>query len=257
SIFADMANASGGDLIEVQSIVPIGGDPHIYEPTPGDVRRLLKADLILKNGLTFEGWLESLIANSGSKAPAITLTEGINPITSSQYQNATDPHAWMDPVNGKVYVQNIRKAFAAMLPEHTAAIDSAAESYLARLDALDAYIREQIRRIDSTKRILITSHDAFHYFGRRYGIQLEAILGTSTDADVRPSDIVRVQEVIRQNKVPAVFLESTINPKLLQQIATDNRIRIGGKLYSDSLGEEGSPAGTYIGMIRHNTDVIV
>lgn len=144
-----------------------------------------------------------------------------------------------------------------MLPEHTAAIDSAAESYLARLDALDAYIREQIRRIDSTKRILITSHDAFHYFGRRYGIQLEAILGTSTDADVRPSDIVRVQEVIRQNKVPAVFLESTINPKLLQQIATDNRIRIGGKLYSDSLGEEGSPAGTYIGMIRHNTDVIV
>src|SRR6187551_3232943 len=236
SIFADMASAIGGDLIESVSIVPIGGDPHIYEPTPGDVSLLTKADLILQNGLTFEGWISDLIKNSGSKADVITITEGIIPITSQMHQNATDPHAWMEPVNGKIYAHNIKAALLKLLPDHAEQIIGQFEKYMAQLDELDQYIHESIAKIDTNKRILITSHDSFHYYGRRYGLRLESVLGTSTDADVRTSDLMRLNDVIQKHKIPVVFIESTINPKLLNQVAADNKISIGGKLYSDSLG---------------------
>jgi ABC-type Zn uptake system ZnuABC Zn-binding protein ZnuA len=257
SIFADMASVIGGDLIETASIVPIGGDPHIYEPTPGDVRLLVKADLILQNGLTFEGWIKDLIYNSGSTATVVTITEGIEPITSEQHQNATDPHAWMEPVNGKIYALNIKEALLRLLPDKKEQIIAQYDKYILQLDELDRYIRERIGKIDTNKRILITSHDSFHYYGRRYGLQLESVLGTSTDADVRTSDLMRLNEVIQTHKIPVVFIESTINPKLLNQVAADNNISIGGKLYSDSLGDKDSPADTYLNMIRHNTDVIV
>jgi ABC-type Zn uptake system ZnuABC Zn-binding protein ZnuA len=257
SMFSDMAANIGGDLIETATIVPIGGDPHIYEPTPGDVRLLLKADLILMNGLTFEGWINDLIKNSGSNAPVATITEGITPIVSAQHQNATDPHAWMEPVNGKIYAQNIKEALLKILPQHQDQINTQFQNYIMQLDELDAYIREHIAKIDSNKRILITSHDSFHYYGQRYGVRLESVLGTSTDADVRTSDLIRLNKVIQENKIPVVFIESTINPKLLNQVASDNKITIGGKLYSDSLGDKDSPANTYLNMIRHNTDVIV
>ncbi len=257
SIFADMASAIGGDLIESVSIVPIGGDPHIYEPTPGDVRVLVKADLILQNGLTFEGWITDLINNSGSKAPVVTITEGIIPITSEMHQNATDPHAWMEPVNGMIYAHNIKAALLSLLPEHHEQIIAQFEAYNIQLEELDRYIKENIARIDTNKRILITSHDSFHYYGRRYGLRLESVLGTSTDADVRTSDLMRLNEVIQTHKIPVVFIESTINPKLLKQVAADNDISVGGKLYSDSLGDKDSPASTYLKMVRYNTDVIV
>jgi ABC-type Zn uptake system ZnuABC Zn-binding protein ZnuA len=257
SIFADMASAIGGDLIESQSIVPIGGDPHIYEPTPGDVRILVRADLILQNGMTFEGWITDLIKNSGSKAPVVTITEGIIPITSEMHQNAVDPHAWMEPVNGKIYAHNIKAALLQLLPDDHEQITRQYEEYVAQLEELDQYIKTNIARIDTSKRILITSHDSFHYYGRRYGLQLESVLGTSTDADVRTSDLMRLNQVIEAHKIPVVFIESTINPKLLNQVAADNGISIGGKLYSDSLGDKDSPASTYLKMIRHNTDVIV
>lgn len=257
SMFADMAANIGGDLIETATIVPIGGDPHIYEPTPGDVRLLLKADLILQNGLTFEGWIQDLIKNSGSKAPVFTITEGITPIVSEMHKNATDPHAWMEPVNGKIYALNIKNALLRILPEHADQINTQYDQYAAKLDELDRYIRENISKIDTNKRILITSHDSFHYYGRRYGLRLESVLGTSTDADVRTSDLMRLNEVIQTHKIPVVFIESTINPKLLQQVASDNKIAIGGKLYSDSLGDQDSPANTYLNMVKHNTDVIV
>lgn len=257
SIFADMASAIGDTLIESATIVPIGGDPHIYEPTPGDVRLLVKADLILQNGLTFEGWINDLIRNSGSGAPVITITEGITPITSEQYQNATDPHAWMDPLNGKIYARNIKEALIQLLPAKKVEIIARYDRYIHQLDELDLYIKANISKIDSGKRILITSHDAFHYYGIRYGLRLESVLGTSTDADVRTSDLMRLNEVIQTHKIPVLFIESTINPKLLKQVASDNNISIGGKLYSDSLGDKDSPAGTYLKMIRYNTDVIV
>src|SRR5687767_6583932 len=174
SMFSDMAANIGGDLIETAMIVPIGGDPHIYEPTPGDVRLLLNADLVFQNGLTFEGWINDLIKNSGSSAPVVTITNGITPIVSEQHQNATDPHAWMEPSNGKIYALNIKDALVKLLPEKQDQINKQYEAYVKQLDELDQYIKDNIAKIEPSKRILITSHDSFHYYGRRYGVRLES-----------------------------------------------------------------------------------
>ena len=257
SMIADMARQIGGELIDVKSIVPIGGDPHIYDPTPMAAQMAADADLVLRNGLTFEGWLNELVENSGTDADIVTVTDGIKPIESLMYENAADPHAWMDVSQVITYVKNIRDALIKLLPDNSDQIEENYQAYKLKLVELDRYIKMQIQTIPESKRILITSHDAFQYYGRRYGIQLESILGTSTDADVQTSDIMRLNKVIRESKVPAVFIESTINPKLLEQIASDNKISIGGKLYADSLGDEESGASTYLEMMRYDTDVIV
>lgn len=257
SMIADMVEEIAGDLANVRSIVPIGGDPHTYDPTPSAALMASKADIVFVNGLTFEGWLEELVRNSGTKARIVTVTKGIDPIASETYQNATDPHAWMSARLGLRYILNIKNTLVEFAPAEAFLIETNYKAYKRKLEALDRYIEEQINSIPADRRILITSHDAFQYYGRRYGIQLESILGVSTDADAQTSDIRRLNEVIRNSSVPAVFIESTINPKQLEQIAKDNGIVIGGKLYSDSLGDEDSPAPTYLDMLKHNTDVIV
>ncbi len=257
SMMADMATNISGGLVDVKCIVPIGGDPHLHEPTPRDAQLVNKADLIIKNGLTFEGWLNELIENSGTKAKTIRVTEGINPIQSAEYKNSADPHAWMDASLGLKYIENIKNALSELDPENADVFEFNYGVYKKQLEDLDQYIKTAIQKIPAKKRVLITSHDAFQYYGRAYGIQLEAILGTSTDAQAQTSDIVRLNKVIRENKVPALFVESTVNPKLLKQLASDNDIQIGGQLYADSIGDKDSPAPTYIDMLKHNTDVIV
>ncbi|MDX1666329.1 MAG: zinc ABC transporter substrate-binding protein [Saprospiraceae bacterium] len=257
SIFADMAKNIAGDQLEVRSIVPIGGDPHIYEPTPGDARLAAEADLVIRNGLTFEGWLDELIENSGTKARIVTITQGIQPIESQQYLNSSDPHAWMDAAHGLVYVKNIVDALVELDPGNADIYRFNYELYRDQIAEMDAYILDRIREVPEERRVLITSHDAFRYYGLRYGIQVEAVLGTSTDAEAQTSDIMRLNRVIREKKVPAVFIESTVNPKLLKQLAADNDVVIGGQLYSDSIGDENSPAPTYLDMLKYNTDVIV
>ena len=257
SMIWDMAKNIGGDHFDHQMIVPIGGDPHIYEPTPRDARLVAKADLILKNGLTFEGWINSLIENSGTKAPVVTVTDGLAALTSLTYKDATDPHAWMDAMKGEFYLRNIRDALISILPEHKEEITKNYESYSRKLSELDEYIENEIKKIPEAQRILITSHDAFQYYGRRYGLNLQAIQGVSTDAEVLTADVRRVNKVIRESGVPAVFVETTINPKMLNRIAKDNDIVVGGSLFSDSIGDEKSAAPTYLEMLRYNTNTIV
>ncbi len=256
SMWANMAKVIGGDLIELDLIVPIGSDPHLYEPTPGDIRKVQWAQLILINGLTFEGWLQKLINSSGTTAIQKILTEDIIPISSPQFKNATDPHAWMDPLNGKIYATNLFNALAAIDPGNTEEYLLRLNHYLQELDELHAYIQQQINRIPEQQRVLITSHDAFHYFGNRYGLQVESLLGTSTDADVQTGDFIRINQLIKNQKIPAIFIESTINPKLMEQLSKENKIQIGGKLFADSLDDPSNPAGTYTGMLKSNTDVI-
>ncbi len=256
SIFADMAAVISGDLVDVKMVVPIGGDPHIYEPTPADVRLVARADLILKNGLTFEGWLNELIANSGARAEVVTITEGIEPIGSDKYKNAYDPHAWMSAHNGRQYARNIRDALARLDPANTDVYDFNYRLYDQQLADLDAYIQQRISSVPQQQRVLVTSHDAFRYYGRRYGLRVEAVLGTSTDAEVQTADIMRLNRVLAETQAPAVFVETTVNPKLIRQIAEDNGVAIGGSLYADSIGDAQSPAPTYLDMLRHNTDVI-
>lgn len=257
SIFADMTHQIAGNLIEIRSIVPIGGDPHVYEPTPSDVQLVTKADLILVNGLTFEGWINELIENSGSTAEVVTITEGIRAITSQKYHNSSDPHAWMDASNGLIYIDNIKNALKKILPKHGLIIEQNYEAYRRKLENLDQEIFKSIQSIPEKQRILITSHDAFSYYGQRYGVRLEALIGISTDAEIKTSDVKRVSQLIRDNNIPAIFVESTINPKILKQIAQDNDISIGGELFADSVDSEGKPAGTYYGMLDHNTKTIV
>ncbi len=257
SMLADMVDNIVGDLADVEYIVPRGQDPHLYKPTPSDVIMVQKADLIFINGLTFEGWVAKLIANSGTKAETHTITDGIEAISSDKYSNSYDPHAWMDVSLAQTYIFNIRNALMQLMPEHSEQLQVNFEKYAAELKELDEYILGEVSKIPETQRVLITSHDAFAYFGRRYGLRLEAIVGISTEAEVQSSDIMRVHRVIKESEVPAIFIESTINPKIIQQIAKDNKISIGGELYADSLGEKGGEAGTYVKMLRHNIETIV
>lgn len=257
SIFQDMAMNIGGDKIEAFSIVPIGGDPHLYDPKPSDAQLVKSADIILVNGLTFEGWINKLIDNSGTSAKVYTITEGINVIKSDKYKNAADPHAWMDASNGLKYIENIKIALIETDPINADFYTENYEKYKAEIDALDTYISAEIKKIPEAKRMLVTSHDAFAYYGKRYNIRLNALKGISTEAETQTSDMVRVAKAIQKSEVPAIFIESTINPQVIQQIARDNNVKIGGELFADSIGDEDSEGPTYVKMLRHNTDVIV
>lgn len=256
SIFDDMAKNIGGDLIESLSIVPIGGDPHIYEATPADAKLVARADIILINGLTFEGWINEIIENSGTKATTTLITKGIQAIESKEHKNATDPHAWMDAENGLVYIKNIKDALVSADPIHAESYEKNYTIYSNKIKSLHQYIQKKINSIPEKKRILITSHDAFSYFGNKYGMEVISMMGVSTEADAQTSDMERVVEAIQNNKVPAIFVESTINPKLLQQVSKDQKVKIGGSLYADSIGEEGTDGNSYYGMLKHNADVI-
>lgn len=257
SIFADMAEVIAGDLVDVKMIVPIGGDPHIYDPTPADAQLVAAADLILVNGLTFEGWVNELVANSGTKGKKVIITQGVQPIASEEYTNSTDPHAWMDASNGVKYAANIRDALIQIDPENADVYRFNAGLYQQQIQDLDTYIISRMAEVPEANRILVTSHDAFRYYGQRYGIRVEAALGTSTDAEVRTADVARLTNIIRESGVKAIFVESTINPKLIQQIAKDNGVIVGGSLFADSLGDSLSAAPTYLQMLKHNTDLVV
>lgn len=257
TFIADLAKNIAGDQLEVSSLMPIGGDPHIYEPVPGDAKKIVEADLVLRNGLTLEGWLDEMIENSGTQARIATITEGIKPISSADHANAFDPHAWMDAQNAIIYIENIRNAFQLLLPGKADIFQKNYENYKAELEEIDAYALETIQKIPVQQRVLVTTHDAFRYYGNRYGLKVVSVLGTSTDAEVRMADLNHLVSVIQNYKIPAIFIESTINPKLLLQVAKDLKIIIGGKLFADSLGDAESGADTYLKMLKQNTELIV
>ena len=255
-MISDIAYNVIGDLHDIQTIVPVGGDPHLHEPTPRDAQLVNQADLILINGLTFEGWINKLIENSGSKAEVTVVTDGVEILNSTVYRNSTDPHAWMIATNGIIYAKNVMRAMQSLDPDNSNIYARNFSNYQKELLDLHEYIEEKISLIPEKQRILITSHDAFQYFGRGYDIRLEAIQGISTEAEAQTSDIVRVNKVIQENEVPAIFVESTINPKLIEQLAADNNIAIGGELFADSLGDKESGADTYVKMLKYVTDTI-
>ena len=256
SIIADMAkNISGGE-ITVVSLLPVGSDPHTYEPIPSDVQTLLSANLILKNGLNLEGWLDELINQSGTKAPIRSVTEGVKPFTDPEHAGSYDPHAWMNPVNGIVYAQNIAKAFTLILPEKKAVFEQRLIDYTRQLQETDLKIRNLLNLVPQNQRVLVTSHDAFRYFAGHYGWEVASALGTSTDAEVRTQDMKKLSETVRQRGLKAVFIESVTNPKLIEQIARDNGAVVGGKLFADSIGDSTTAGYSYITMLLANAQVI-
>jgi len=257
SMIYDMAVNISGDLVDNEMIVPIGGDPHKYEPKPSDAKLIADADQVFINGLTFEGWILKLIKNSGTSAAIDTVTTGIDPISHSKYADAYDPHAWMDVTLGIKYIDNIRDALITLDPDNREAYTNNHKAYKKKLLDLDAYIIKRVNEIPEENRVIITTHDAFAYYGRRYGIRLEALMGISTETDATSQDMVRVSKAIKQYNVPALFVESTINPKIVEQIAKDNNIAIGGELFTDSIGGPETEGNSYFNMMKHNTDTIV
>lgn len=257
SFLADLAKQVLGEQGVVESVLPIGTDPHIYDPVPEDARKIAEADILVMNGLTLEGWLAEMIDNSGRKTIQVIATDGISAIASSDHVGAMDPHAWMNPLNAIIYVKNIRDGLIAAKPSSAGYFQNRFEEFEGQLLAIDQYIRRRIEKIPVKKRILATSHDAFRYYGVHYGLEVESILGTSTEAEPTIGAYKELVDKLSELGIPAVFVESTINPQLLQRLAKDLGIVIGGELFADSLGDEESGADTYLKMLRQNTDVIV
>ncbi len=257
SFLADLTGAILKEEGTVSSILPIGTDPHIYDPVPEDAKKVADADLLVKNGLTLEGWLEKMINNSGRRTLIVTATDGIEPIESSDHENTYDPHAWMSPLHVIQYVANIRDGLIAARPDKAPVFEENFQVYREQLLALDGYIRRRLALVPEERRVLATSHDAFRYYGNEYGLQVRSILGTSTEAEPTLAAYEALIASLSDQEIPAVFVESTINPKLLEQLAEDLGIVVGGKLFADSLGDEESGANTYLDMLRQNTDTIV
>lgn len=257
TMLADLARAIGGDRIEVTSIMKPGGDPHTYQPVPSDSQTVARSRLVLVNGLALEGWIEDLVRNAGGKPTIVTASRGIEPLDDPGYPGNPDPHIWFSIPLWKQVAQNVRDALIEADPEGEQHYRERAEAYLAELEALDAWVREQIASLPPERRHLVTSHDAFQYLGRTYGIEVRAIQGISTTAEASAAEMRQIVDHVRTHRIPAVFIETSVNPRLIEQVQAETGARIGGTLYSDSLGPAGSDAATYVGMIRHNISTLV
>ncbi len=257
TILADLVRQVGGSRVEVSALVGPNGDVHAYDPSPADSRRIAGAKLIVENGLHLEGWISRLAKASATKAQIVIAGKGVTLRTDKSNKEfaehgGTDPHAWQNVANAKIYVANIRDGLVAADPAGKADYEANAQAYLARLDALDAEVRAAIAKIPAERRRIVTTHDAFGYFGQAYGLTLAAPEGLSTEAQVSAKDVARIIQQVRKDKFPAVFLENVSDPRLMDQIARETGAKIGGTLYSDSLSAPDGPAGTYIDMVRHN-----
>ncbi|MFH0823723.1 MAG: zinc ABC transporter substrate-binding protein [Pseudomonadota bacterium] len=259
---ADFARQVVGDDCEVRCILAPGADPHTYMPAPSDAKLAAKADLCLQNGLHLEGknWMETLAQDSGKRA--VTCAEGVQPIVLEQEgRKVSDPHAWFSPKNAAVYVNNILQAVSRLDPTRKERYIARAKLYLQQLRVLDSWIKEQFNAVPPEQRILVTSHDAFNYFADAYGFKNRAPVGWSTGSEVgagmTPERRKQVVDSIRSFGVKAVFVETSVNPKLIRGISDEAGVRIGGELYSDSMGESGSAGEAYIGMMRENVLTII
>ena len=263
SILGDMVKQVGGERVGVHTLVGPGGDAHVYQPTPSDARTIAQARLVFVNGLGFEGWIDRLIKSSGYRGPVIQTSAGINPLDLSrqldsdhQHDGKTDPHGWQDLTNALRYVDNIAKALGEADPAGKGLYQANADRYKKQLSALDTAIHQEIGAIPQERRKVVTSHDAFGYFARAYGIRFIAPVGVNTEAEPSAADIGRIIKQIRREKIPAVFLESVSDPRLLERIRQESGAKIGGTLYSDSLSKAGGPAASYLEMMRYNAQTL-
>ena len=253
SILADFVANVGGDRLQLATLVGADGDAHVFSPSPADARLVAGAKILFVNGLGLEGWMERLLAASASDAPLVIASKGIKQLLLTEDgKTRDDPHAWQDIGNAKIYVGNIRDGLNAVDPDGASAYAANASAYLARLDALETQVRAEIARIPAKNRRIITSHDAFGYFGAAYGMSFIAPQGVSTESEPSARDVAKIIRQIRAEKIPAVFLENISDTRLITRIARETGARVGGKLFSDALSKAGGPAATYIDMMRNN-----
>ena len=293
SILGDMAKRIGGKHLEITTLVGPGGDAHVYKPTPAAARAVSNAGVLVVNGLEFEGWLDRLIDASDFNGTRSVATKGVEPIAFEDNQDTHtegehhddrggkhhddhgeehhddhgeehahhhgvfDPHAWLDLHNAIIYVDNITVALAQVDPDNAATFYKNRAAYVAEIQALDAEIHKLVDGLPNDRRTVVTSHDAFQYFGRTYGLTFVAPQGLSTDSEASAKGVARLIERIRAEGISAVFVENIADPRLLQQIANETDATIGGTLYPGALSGPDGPAPTYLDMMRHNAKTLV
>jgi manganese transport system substrate-binding protein len=258
TVIADMTRQVAGNRIDVASITKVGSEIHGYEPTPSDLRRADDADLILGNGLGLERWFEQFIDRS--KARRVTLSAGVTPIPiagDSSYAGRDNPHAWMSPANGEIYVTNIEKALTELDPEGAETYRANAERYRAELRAVGTRLTAELKTLPPSQRALVTCEGAFSYLARDTGLREAYLWPVNAEQEGTPRQIASVVSFVRQNAVPAVFCESTVSNKGQQQVARESGARFGGVLYVDSLSEADGPVPTYLDLLQHDADIIV
>lgn len=253
SILADLLRNVGGDKIDVSVLVGPDADAHVFEPSPADAKRLADADVVVVNGLGFEGWMDRLVRSSGYRGPVTIASVGIMPRLLGK---EPDPHAWQDMANARRYVLNIRDALVKARPADAAYFEQRYAQYAKRLTALDAELRKVFAAIPKERRRVITSHDAFGYFGAAYSIEFLSPQGMSTDSEASASAVAQLIDQIRRQAVRAVFVENIIDPRLVNRIAREGGAILGGKLYSDALSKPGTEADTYLKLFAHNAQAI-
>jgi len=265
SQIADAVKNVGGEHVQVTSLMGPGVDPHLYQASHGDIEKLYDADVIFYNGLHLEGKMGEILKKIGKEKPTIAVTEAIpneKLIKNSDDAKAYDPHVWFDIELWSIVVEKVRDELIKADPEHETDYNRNAEAYLQDLKKLKEYAEQQITQIPQQSRVLVTAHDAFGYFGRAYGIEVMGLQGLSTDAEYGLRDVQSLVNTLVTRKIKAVFIESSISQKSINAVVEGAKqrghtVNIGGELYSDAMGEEGTPEGTYIGMYQHNIDTIV
>ena len=254
SILEDLVKELGGQYVNVVNLVDRNSDAHTYQPKPSDAVAISKADLVIFNGLGFEGWIPRLIKNSGYKNKQIIASKGVDAIRNGK---ETDPHAWQSFHNIRLYVQNISQMLIQLRPQYSEVLTKRQQKYLDSLNDLEISLKEQLVKIPVNKRIVVTSHDAFGYLGREFKIQFLAPLGLSLEVEASAEDVATIIDQIREQTVKALFVENINNPRLLELISAETNVAIGGRLYSDALSEVKGPAGTYLKMMRHNIESLI
>ncbi|GIV61395.1 MAG: manganese transporter [Rhodothermaceae bacterium] len=264
-MIADLVRNVGGDRVEVTGLMGPGVDPHLYKASEGDVMRMASADVIFYNGLHLEGKMSEIFEQMEQRGiPTFAITEGIDATKyrpSAQFQGNYDPHVWFDVSLWMEAARYVAEALASLDPAHADVYRANAEAYIEQLKELDAYVRQRVAQVPESLRVLITSHDAFGYFGRAYGFEVRGLQGISTATEAGTADVQALADFVASRRIPALFVESSVSPRGIEAVreavrARGYEVKIGGTLYGDALGSPDSPAGTYIGMVRHNVDTI-
>lgn len=261
---ADAVRAIAGDLVSVTAIMGAGVDPHTYTPSQGDVERLFNADVILYSGLELEGRFDEVFDSLRSEKSIVAVAESIPPdhlVASPQYPDQFDPHVWFDPAIWDFAIAAAAAALVGADPDNAPTYEANAISYRDQVRAFDAYAAQVLGTVAPERRVLVTAHDAFNYFGRRYGFEVVGIQGISTETEAGVNDLQTVAQLIADRQIPAIFVESSVSGSTIEAVQAAVRDRgfevvIGGQLYSDAMGDEGTPEGTYVGMFTANVNTI-
>jgi zinc/manganese transport system substrate-binding protein len=261
SIIGDMVKQVGGDKVEVTTLVGPNGDVHLFEPSPEDAKNIANADIIFVNGLGMEGWLDRLISSSGYDGQVVELAKNVKTINISEKKDdkpaVADPHAWQDISNGKIYIDNIRNALVKRDKKNAKVYEQNAQKYIVRLSDLNSWVKNEINKVPSGKRKVITSHDSFRYFAEAYDIEFFAPQGISSDSQPSAGDMAKLEDQMLRKEIKAVFFENMTDQRLTRQLEKDVGAKIGGVLYSDALSEPTGPAGTYFDMFKNNVPKLV